>query len=249
MTKPDQKNFIDRVHSAMDRIKAGGMVIMVDNDHRENEGDLVLSAQLVEVKDLAFMTKRASGLLCLTLEQAIVDRLRLPLMKNVDTERDPSPSCAAFTVSIDARHGITTGISAADRLCTIAAAIHPQAQPNDLVVPGHLFPLAARADGVLARAGHTEGSVDLMKLAGLTGAAIICEIMNEDGSMSRLPQLKEFAKQHDLMIVSIDDIIQYRTLLAQEGCPAQDSSASSGAHPLAIKTPEHKISDREGVTP
>ena len=192
-------------------IKAGKMVILADSHDRENEGDLVLAASLASVDDLAFMAKKASGLTCLALEQKIVDKLHLPLMSSVDAKRDPSPHSAAFTLSIDARHGITTGISAADRLQTIAAVLNPEARPDDVVVPGHMFPLVAQADGVLVRAGHTEGSVDLMKIAGLPAAAIICEIMNDDGSMCRSQQLFAFAAHYGLLIVTIDDIIHYRT--------------------------------------
>ena len=250
MKTPDQKNFLSRVESAIACIKAGQMVIMVDSENRENEGDLVLCAELATTEDLAFMAKKASGLICLTLEPSIVERLQLPLMDACDVKRDPSSHSTAFTVSIDARHGISTGISASDRICTIAAVIHPGAQPNDVVVPGHMFPLVACEDGVLARAGHTEGSVDLMRLAGMVGAAVICEIMNDDGSMSRMPELNEFAHQHGLMIVSIDDIIQYRNYLAgasKDGNPTQDTCSQDEVFPFKIKEKNNNFLSGQGV--
>ncbi|MFN9067418.1 MAG: 3,4-dihydroxy-2-butanone-4-phosphate synthase, partial [Bdellovibrionales bacterium] len=172
------------------------MVILVDDENRENEGDLIFSAAFVTPEKINFMAKHARGLICLALSPQIVDQLKLPLMVSEDV--NGSPNKTAFTVSIEAAKGITTGISAADRSRTVQVAISPDCQPSDLSRPGHVFPLRAREGGVLERAGHTEASVDLMKLAGLREAAVICEVMNDDGTMSRLPDLIKFAEQFRL---------------------------------------------------
>lgn len=201
---------ITRVLKAIDAIKAGGMVIMIDDEDRENEGDLVFAAAHVSPEKINFMTKEARGLVCLSLDHAAVDRLDLPMMEDV-SKRLASKS-TAFTVSIEAREGVTTGISAADRAHTIKVAVDPASGPADLVVPGHIFPLKAKVGGVLQRAGHTEGSVDLARLAGFPPAAVICEIMNDDGTMARVPDLEHFAARHDLPIVTIADLITFRLM-------------------------------------
>jgi len=182
------------------------MVILVDDENRENEGDLVLAAEMVTPDAINFMITHARGLVCLALTPEKVDELRLPQM-SVDNQ---SPFETAFTVSIEAREGVTTGISAADRSTTILAAIRDGAGPRDIVVPGHIFPLRAKPGGVLQRTGQTEGSVDLARLAGLRPYGVICEIMNTDGTMSRMPDLEKFASAHDLKIISVADLIAYR---------------------------------------
>jgi 3,4-dihydroxy 2-butanone 4-phosphate synthase/GTP cyclohydrolase II len=182
------------------------MIILVDDETRENEGDLVLAAEKVTPEKINFMAKYARGLICLSLTREIVERLKLPPM----VPQNDSKHGTAFTVSIEAREGVTTGISAHDRAHTILTAIRPSAKPEDLVRPGHIFPLESRDGGVLIRAGHTEGSVDLCRMAGLTPAAVICEIMNDDGTMARLHDLIRFANEHHLKIASIADIIRYR---------------------------------------
>ena len=197
----NQEISISRVSASLEVIKKGGMVIMVDDEDRENEGDLVCAASLVTPPMINFMTKEARGLVCLALDASFVDRLKLPMME--DSSRKVGNKSTAFTVSIEARHGVTTGISAADRAHTIRVATDPKSGPEDIVVPGHVFPLKARAGGVLERGGHTEGSVDLTFLAGLPKAAVICEIMNDDGSMARRDDLERFATKHSLPILSI----------------------------------------------
>jgi 3,4-dihydroxy 2-butanone 4-phosphate synthase/GTP cyclohydrolase II len=192
--------------SAIEALKLGGMVILVDDEDRENEGDLVLAASLVTPEAINFMAKHARGLICLSLEASRVAELELPMM----APRNQSPKGTAFTVSIEAREGVSTGISAHDRAHTIQVAVDPSKGPTDLITPGHIFPLRAVDGGVLVRAGHTEGSVDLMKLSGLPAGAVICEIMNDDGTMARLPELKEFARVHNLPIVTIQDVIAAR---------------------------------------
>lgn len=201
---------ITRVLKAIDAVKAGGMVIMVDDEDRENEGDLVLAAQFVQADKINFMTKEARGLICLSLDQTYIEQLQLPMME--DASKRGNGKGTAFTVSIEARTGVTTGISAADRAHTIAVAVADGAKAEDIVVPGHVFPLKARAGGVLERAGHTEGSIDLARLAGLKPAAVICEIMNDDGSMARMPDLEKFAERHAIPIVTIADLIAFKLM-------------------------------------
>jgi 3,4-dihydroxy 2-butanone 4-phosphate synthase/GTP cyclohydrolase II len=197
---------IERVERALDEVRRGQMVILVDDADRENEGDLVLAAEHVTPDAINFMAKHARGLICLSLTEEHVRRLGLAMMVQENQNR----YATAFTVSIEAARGVTTGISASDRATTILAAIDPEAKPGDLVRPGHVFPLQARKGGVLVRAGQTEGSVDLARLAGLNSAGVICEVMNQDGTMARVPDLEPFAAQHGLLIVSVADIIQYR---------------------------------------
>ena len=198
------------VAKAIDDIRAGKLVIVVDDQDRENEGDLTMAADLVTPEAVNFMASHGRGLICLTLTEDRVDALRLPMM----THDNRSPHGTAFTVSIDARTGVSTGISARERALTIKVAVDPGTQPDDLVTPGHIFPLRAKRGGVLVRSGHTEGAVDLARLAGCSPAGVICEIMREDGEMARMPDLEVFALRHGLGIVQIADLIQYR--LTQE---------------------------------
>jgi len=200
------KNEIHTIEEAIQDIRQGKMVILVDDEDRENEGDLTMAAEMVTPEAVNFMAMYGRGLICLSLTSEKVEELDLPLM----TKQNEAAFGTAFTVSIEARHGVTTGISAADRATTILTAVKPDAKPYDVVRPGHIFPLRAGEGGVLHRAGQTEGSVDLARLAGLTPAGVICEIMNEDGTMARLPELTKFAKKHDLKIVTIRDLIAYR---------------------------------------
>ncbi len=194
------------VETAIEDIRQGKMIILVDDDDRENEGDLTIAAQFVTPESINFMAKYGRGLICLPLDADMVDALHLPMM----TQRNGSRFGTNFTVSIEAREGVSTGISASDRARTILAAVADGAQPDDLVTPGHIFPLRAQPGGVLMRAGQTEGSVDLARLAGIKPAAVICEIMRDDGEMARLPDLEIFAEQHNLHIATIRDIIRYR---------------------------------------
>ncbi|GAA4503461.1 bifunctional 3,4-dihydroxy-2-butanone-4-phosphate synthase/GTP cyclohydrolase II [Gluconacetobacter tumulicola] len=193
------------LRTAIEAIRAGGMVILVDDEDRENEGDLVMAADLVTPAAINFMVTHARGLVCLPLEAGLVERLGLPMMTRVNT----SPRETAFTVSIEAREGVDTGISAADRARTIQAAVAPDAGPADLVSPGHIFPLRAVPGGVLVRNGHTEASIELARLAGRAPAAVICEIMNEDGSMARMSDLRPYAERHQLPILSIAELVDW----------------------------------------
>ena len=201
-----RRDAIERVHRALEDIAAGRMVILVDDEDRENEGDLVMAAEKATPEAINFMAKHARGLICLTITEEHVRKLDLPMMAS----ENQSPRSTAFTVSIEARHGVTTGISAADRAHTIRVAVSPDVRASDIVSPGHVFPLRARPGGVLQRTGHTEGSVDLARLAGLSPAGVICEIMNDDGTMARMADLSTFADQHGLRILTIADLIQYR---------------------------------------
>jgi len=194
------------IEEALEDIKKGKMVILVDDEDRENEGDLTMAAEMVTPEAINFMAMHGRGLICLSLTQERVEQLQLPMMTTDNT----SSFGTAFTISIEAKKGVTTGISAADRATTIKTAINPKSGPEDLARPGHVFPLRAKPGGVLQRTGQTEGSVDLARLAGLYPAGVICEIMNEDGTMSRVPQLTEFAKKHDMKIVTVKDLIAYR---------------------------------------
>ena len=211
---------IERVEKALDELRKGRMVILVDDAERENEGDLVLAAQFVTPEAINFMAKHARGLICLSLTEQQVRRLGLAMM----VSENQSTYSTAFTVSIEASRGVTTGISAADRATTIKAASNPDARPEDVVRPGHVFPLRARQGGVLVRAGQTEGSMDLCRLAGLTPAGVICEVMNDDGTMARSKDLETFAATHDLHILSVADVIHYRMqreMLVRRGAEAR----------------------------
>ncbi|MCE5312745.1 MAG: bifunctional 3,4-dihydroxy-2-butanone-4-phosphate synthase/GTP cyclohydrolase II [Nitrospiraceae bacterium] len=194
------------IEEAIEDIAKGKMIILVDDEDRENEGDLTMAAEKVTPEAINFMAKYGRGLICLSLTQQRVDELKLPMM----SEENTSSFGTAFTVSIEAKKGVTTGISAQDRAHTILTAIDPDTKPEDIAKPGHVFPLRARPGGVLQRAGQTEGSVDLTRLSGLNPAGVICEIMNDDGTMSRVPELMEFAKTHKLKIVTVKDLIHYR---------------------------------------
>ena len=194
------------VEEALEELKQGRMIILVDDEDRENEGDLTMAAEFVTPEAINFMTKYGRGLVCLALESQIADTLDLPMMVRDNTSKFGT----GFTISIEAKRGVTTGISAADRSVTIRTAIADNARAEDLARPGHVFPLRAREGGVLVRTGQTEGSVDLCKIAGLRPGAVICEVMNDDGTMSRRPQLETFAKEHDLKICTIADLISYR---------------------------------------
>ncbi len=195
-----------RIEDVIEDIRQGKMVILVDDEDRENEGDLAMAAELVTPEAINFMARYGRGLICLALAPDFIDRLQLkPMVRD-----NQSPFQTAFTVSIEARHGVTTGISAADRATTVLAAVADGAQPDDLVSPGHIFPLRARKGGVLVRTGQTEGSMDLARLAGLKAAGVICEVMNDDGTMARMPDLKNFAVTHDLKIATIADLVAYR---------------------------------------
>jgi 3,4-dihydroxy 2-butanone 4-phosphate synthase / GTP cyclohydrolase II len=197
---------IAKIEAALEDIRAGKMVVLVDDEDRENEGDLAMAAQAVTAEAINFMAKEGRGLICLSLTEERADYLELPLM----VRENSSSFGTAFTISIEARRGVTTGISAADRARTVQVAIADETVPFDLARPGHVFPLRAKKGGVLVRAGQTEGSVDLARMAGLKPAGVICEIMNDDGTMSRMPQLKEFARKHGLKIVTIADLVAYR---------------------------------------
>lgn len=197
---------LSSVEEAISDIKKGKMVILVDDEDRENEGDLTIAAEYVTPETINFMATHGRGLICLPMAPELIDRLGLPMM----TQRNGSRFGTNFTVSIEAREGISTGISAADRAATIRTAVKDNVRPEDIVTPGHVFPLRAKAGGVLARTGQTEGSVDLARLAGLKPAAVICEIMRDDGEMARMPDLEKFAEKHDLKIVAVKDIIRHR---------------------------------------
>ena len=195
-----------RVEDTIEAMRAGKMVIVVDDEGRENEGDLTIAAEKITPDAINFMARHGRGLICLAMTPERLDELEIPLMVSQNSSRFET----AFCVSIEAKRGTTTGISAADRATTVLAAIDPSTKPSDLVRPGHVFPLRARSAGVMVRAGQTEAAVDLARIAGLRPAGVICEIMNEDGTMSRVPQLASFARRHDLLMITVADLITYR---------------------------------------
>src|SRR5512136_2110983 len=197
---------VARIEDAIEDIRKGKMVILVDDEDRENEGDLTMAAAKVTPEAINFMAMHGRGLICLSLTPERVEHLQLPMMTTDNT----SSFGTGFTISIEAKKGVTTGISAADRAITIRTAIAEDAKADDLARPGHVFPLRAREGGVLVRTGQTEGSVDLCRIAGLRPGAVICEVMNDDGTMARRPQLEVFAREHGLRICTIADIIAYR---------------------------------------
>ncbi|MGO1246151.1 MAG: bifunctional 3,4-dihydroxy-2-butanone-4-phosphate synthase/GTP cyclohydrolase II [Oceanisphaera sp.] len=197
---------LSNTQDIIDDIRQGKMVILMDDEDRENEGDLIMASHHVRPEDINFMAKYGRGLICLTLTEARCRQLDIPQMVSNNTEQFST----AFTVSIEAAEGVTTGISAADRARTVQAAVAPEAKPSDLVQPGHIFPLKAQNGGVLTRAGHTEAGCDLARLAGLEPSAVIVEILNEDGTMARRPDLEVFAKEHDIKLGTIADLIEYR---------------------------------------
>lgn len=208
---------LDKIEDILDDLRQGKMVILMDDENRENEGDLLMAAECVTADDINFMARYGRGLICLTLTEDHCKKLDLPLMVN----NNRTPYATNFTVSIEAAEGVTTGISAADRAKTVLAAVNENVQAEDIITPGHVFPLMAQKGGVLSRAGHTEAGVDLAALAGYQASSVICEILREDGTMARMPDLLEFAKQHDLRIGTIEDLIRYRrqydSLLRREG--------------------------------
>jgi 3,4-dihydroxy 2-butanone 4-phosphate synthase/GTP cyclohydrolase II len=244
------------IPEAIEETRAGRMLVVVDDEDRENEGDLTLAAEKITPEIINFMATFGRGLICLTLTGETCDALRLPLMSPHNT----SNFGTAFCESIDAREGVTTGISAADRTTTILTAIRPDAKPGDLARPGHIFPLRARDGGVLIRAGQTEASVDLSRLAGLNPSGVICEIMNEDGTMARVPQLVEFCARHGLKMISVAELIRYRLLNERyvhrqaEGCVSTEygdfrtvlySSAISPESHMALVHGD--VADKENV--
>lgn len=215
--------------------KAGRMFILADDESRENEGDLIVPAAACNAESINFMAKHARGLICLAMDKAMIARLKLPMM----SQNNGTAFQTAFTVSIEAREGVTTGISAADRARTIAVAIDPQTRPEDIVTPGHVFPLLAKDGGVLVRAGHTEAAVDLARMSGHAPAGVICEIMNEDGSMARLPDLIAFAQKHNLKVGTIADLIAYRRrteTIVERKISSQVTSSHGGEFALHVYT-------------
>lgn len=202
---------IERVEAALAALRAGRGVLVADDEDRENEGDLIFAAQSMTDEQMAMMIRECSGIVCLCLPEARVRQLELPMM----VEANSSQYQTAFTVTIEAAQGVTTGVSAADRITTIRAAIADDAKPSDLNRPGHVFPLRARNGGVMTRRGHTEATVDLMQLAGLKPFGVLCELTKEDGSMARLPDLVAFGRQHGLPVLTIEDLVQYRQMLTE----------------------------------
>ena len=197
---------LSTVDEALDEIRAGKCVIVVDDEDRENEGDLIVAAEKVTPDIINFMATHGRGLICMPLEGKRLDELQVPMM----VQRNSTPQGTAFAVSIEAKNGTTTGISASDRAATVLAVLDPNTRPDDISMPGHMFPLRARSGGVLERSGHTEAAVDLARLAGLYPAGVICEIMNKDGTMARFPELQVFGKKHDIRLLSIAQLIAYR---------------------------------------
>ncbi len=233
-----------KIEAALEDLRQGKMIILVDDEDRENEGDLVMAAEKVTEQAINFMAKHGRGLICLTMTGKDLDRMKIPMM----VEKNGTRMGTAFTASIEAATGVTTGISAADRARTIQVAVSPNSGPSDLVMPGHIFPLRARDGGVLVRAGQTEGSVDLAKLAGLNPSGVICEIMNDDGTMSRMNDLVPFAEQHGLRIVSIADLIAYR--MQQELLVTEVAAAELPLKPFGdfeIKVFESKIDGTQHI--
>lgn len=199
-------SYKERVENAIEKLQKGKGILLVDDENRENEGDIIYSANRMTEKDMALMIRECSGIVCLCLTEEKSKNLGLRQM----VEHNTSKNQTAFTISIEAKDGVTTGVSAKDRITTIKAVISKTATSANLASPGHVFPLISRPEGVFDRRGHTEGSVDLMKLSGLGDAAVLCELTNEDGTMARLPEIIKFAEKHDMTVVTIEDIYQYR---------------------------------------
>ncbi|QGY44195.1 3,4-dihydroxy-2-butanone-4-phosphate synthase [Maribellus comscasis] len=206
------RNYKERVENAISKLKSGRGIILVDDEDRENEGDIIFSAERMTEANMALMIRECSGIVCLCLTPEKSKSLQLRQM----VEHNSSKNQTAFTISIEAKEGVTTGVSAKDRIHTIKTAIAKNAKPSDLAHPGHVFPLTACENGVFERRGHTEGSVDLVKLGGLGDTAVLCELTNQDGTMARLPEIIDFAEKHDMSVVTIEDIIQYRTQSTNE---------------------------------
>ncbi|HCL57660.1 MAG TPA: 3,4-dihydroxy-2-butanone-4-phosphate synthase [Spirochaetia bacterium] len=198
----------ERVENAVKKMRLGKGILLVDDEDRENEGDIIFPAKTMTAKDMALMIRECSGIVCLCLTPEKVDKLSLPPM----VVENNSKNQTAFTVSIEAKEGVSTGVSASDRIQTIRKAVSKNAKPEDLARPGHVFPLRAKKNGVFERRGHTEGSIDLVKIAGLGDSAVLCELTNEDGTMARMTEIIEFALKHEMSVVSIEDIYQYRKI-------------------------------------
>jgi 3,4-dihydroxy 2-butanone 4-phosphate synthase/GTP cyclohydrolase II len=230
---------VSPIGDIIEDLSQGRMVVLMDDEDRENEGDLVMAAEFVRPDDINFMATHGRGLICLTLTEERCQQLQLPLMVS-DTRQQQSTN---FTLSIEATVGVTTGISAADRATTIQAAVRKGAKPGDIVQPGHIFPLMAQRGGVLSRAGHTEAGVDLGRIAGLEPASVICEIMNEDGSMARMPELEKFAKEHNLKIGTIADLIHYRMENEATVKPAGEYSIETECGEFTVRTYHDTITD------
>jgi 3,4-dihydroxy 2-butanone 4-phosphate synthase len=205
-------NFMERIENAVNALRYGRGILLVDDEDRENEGDLIYSAEKITEQDMALMIRECSGIVCLCLTEDKCRKLGLRQMVEHNTNKHGT----AFTISIEARNGVTTGVSAKDRLTTIKAAIKDGATGDDLAYPGHIFPLVSRKGGVFERRGHTEGSVDLMKIANIGDTAVLCELTNIDGTMAQLPDIIAFAVRHDLTVVTIEDIYQYRKFINQK---------------------------------
>jgi len=199
-------DYKERVETAIKNLQTGKGILLVDDEDRENEGDIIYAAQNMSVENMALMIRECSGIVCLCITDEKAEQLELPQMVQANNSKNQT----AFTVSIEAKEGVTTGVSAADRVQTIRTAISATAAPNDLAHPGHVFPLKAKPNGVFERRGHTEGSIDLVKLAGLGDTAVLCELTNPDGTMSRLPEIIDFADERDMSVLTIEDIYQYR---------------------------------------
>ena len=237
---------LNPIPELIEDIKSGKAVILVDDEDRENEGDLIVAADYITPQLINFMAVEARGLICLSLTGEQIERLELPLMTKDENNR--APLRTAFTVSIEAAKGVSTGISAADRALTIKVASNPSAKPEDVIVPGHIFPIRAQTGGVLKRAGHTEASVDLARMAGLNPAAVICEIMNPDGTMARMGQLMEFAKKHNVKIGTIESLIRYR--VQNESYVVEKASAqipSRFGRDFKIRVFENTLDGREHI--
>lgn len=203
-----------RVEKALAAIRNGQGVLLVDDEDRENEGDLIFAAETITEQQMAMLIRECSGIVCLCLTDDTVKRLQLPMMVSNNTSKNGT----AFTISIEAREGVTTGVSAQDRITTIRTAIATDSRPQDLSHPGHVFPLRAQPGGVLTRRGHTEGTVDLVQLAGLSPAGVLCELTNPDGTMARLPEVVAFADTHRMPVLGIEDLVAYRRRLMDEAC-------------------------------
>ena len=242
------KLLLSDVDAALKAYAQGRMVIVVDDEDRENEGDLVVAADFATPAAINFMVTHGRGLVCLAMRGSLLDRLQIPMM--VPQAQNRSGFGTGFTLSVEAVHGVTTGISAEDRAVTVKTLIAPDTTPTDIAMPGHIFPLRARDGGVLERRGQTEASVDLSVLAGLTPAGVICEIMNEDGTMMRLGDMSVFAKEHDLHIISVEQLVQYRLALGQGNMatPIKHISANSEApeEPLVVEIGRSKLPTKHG---
>lgn len=234
-------NYKERVEKAIQKLQSGKGIVLVDDENRENEGDIIFPASTATTKDIALMIRECSGIICLCLTPNKCEQLGLHQMVTHNTSKNTT----AFTISIEAKEGVTTGVSAADRLQTIRTAIAADALPGDLSHPGHVFPLQASEHGVFERRGHTEGSIDFVRLAGLGDSAILCELTNEDGTMMRLPGLIEFAEAHDMTVVSIEDLCQYRTLIndgvVEVGARAKLPTRYGNFDTIAFREPTNKL--------